>query len=169
MITPILKSERVLLRPLKVSDAQIIYNNWTSDPDVAEFMRWSTHSSVNDTITWLTYEEAKIPDSDLYDWLFVLKETDEPFGSGGLFFNSTHNMFELGYCITYRLNQNKFFACHANDNPASGRILEKLGFVYKNNAQYSKFDGSRTYESREYFFQHKEGSQAYANNHPFHN
>jgi len=172
MTTPVLESERILLRPLKVSDAQAIYTNWTSDPDVAQFMRWSTHSSINETITWLTSEEAKVSDSGLYDWLFVLKETGEPFGSGGVFHNNTHNMFELGYCIMKKywgngltteaartilnfaeckLAQNTFFACHAKDNPASGRILEKLGFTYKNDGQYSKFDNSRTYETREYF------------------
>lgn len=32
--------------------------------------------------------------------------------------------------------------CHAVDNPASGRVMEKAGFVYAHDAVYHKFDGT---------------------------
>lgn len=32
--------------------------------------------------------------------------------------------------------------CHAADNPASGRVMEKAGFVYHHDAEYHKFDGT---------------------------
>ena len=32
--------------------------------------------------------------------------------------------------------------CHAVDNPASGRVMEKAGFVYHHDATYHKFDGT---------------------------
>lgn len=32
--------------------------------------------------------------------------------------------------------------CHAVDNPASGRVMEKAGFVYAHDAEYHKFDGT---------------------------
>ena len=32
--------------------------------------------------------------------------------------------------------------CHAVDNPASGRVMQKAGFVYHHNAVYHKFDGT---------------------------
>lgn len=35
MITPILESKRIILRPLSVNDAEDIYKNWTSDSEVA--------------------------------------------------------------------------------------------------------------------------------------
>ena len=173
MTTPTLETPRILLRPTKISDAQAIFTNWTSDPDVAKFMRWSTHSSIDETITWLTASEKNIESPNVFDWLFVLKETGRPFGSGGVFYNSTHDMFELGYCMmkaawgrglateaaqavltfaTRVLGKKKFFACHAKENTASGRILEKLGFVYKNDGSYTSFDGTRTFDSREYLY-----------------
>ena len=39
--------------------------------------------------------------------------------------------------------------CHAVENPASGRVMQKAGFVYSHDATYHKFDGTpvscRTY------------------------
>ena len=32
--------------------------------------------------------------------------------------------------------------CHAKGNPASGRVMEKAGFVYQHDAVYHKFDGT---------------------------
>jgi len=172
MTTPILETQRILLRPGKISDAQAVYNNWGSDPEISKFMRWNTHGSVDETIAWLTEAEANISDKLSYNWLFVNKKTNEPMGSGGVFYNKTQDMFEIGYCIMKscwgqglateavkeilkfavdELGETKFFACHAKENPTSGRILEKLGFVYKCDGIYSSFDGSRVFDSREYF------------------
>ena len=172
MTTPILETKRLILRPGKVSDAEAVYNNWASDPDVAKFMRWNVHGSIDDTIAWLADGEAGVADENKYNWFFVHKEANEPIGSGGVFYNNTHDMFEIGYCIakrywgqgltseaakeilrftTQELGKTKLFACCAYENPASGRILEKLGFVYKGDGEYSSFDGQRVFKSREYF------------------
>ena len=32
--------------------------------------------------------------------------------------------------------------CHAAGNPASGRVMQKVGFVYQHDAVYHKFDGT---------------------------
>jgi len=174
MITPQLETERMLLRPAKVEDAQIIYNNWTSDPDVAKFMRWNVHGSVDETIDYLTRTEINVADENSYDWLFVLKATNEPIGSGGVFHSKKHDMFELGYGIMKacwgkgfateaataimkfaieELGKTQLYACVANENPASGSVLKKLGFVYKGDGEYSSFDGKRVFQCKEYFYQ----------------
>ncbi len=49
MITPLLESKRIILRPLVVGDAEHIYNSWTSDPEVARFMIWELHTSIEVT------------------------------------------------------------------------------------------------------------------------
>jgi len=173
MITPILESRRIISRPAKITDADAIFNNWTSDPDVSHFMRWNTHASIDETVAWLTGVEANIA-NDNYDWLFVLKKTGEPFGSGGIFFNATHDVYELGYCImkrewgkgfateaartildfaTRELGLTKFFACHAVKNPASGKVLQKLGFVYSGDGSYTSFDGKRAHATHDYFLE----------------
>ena len=79
MRTPILETERIILRPLSVNDAETIYRNWTSDEEVAKFMIWTTHSSVEVTKEWLKVEEQNIELDSNYTWGFVLKSNGELF------------------------------------------------------------------------------------------
>lgn len=172
MKTPTIETARLVLRPPTVSDAEIVYKNWTNDTRVTQYMRWNAHNSIDETKSWL---KSAITSEDIesrFDWLIVLKETGEPIGSGGLYYNEKHNMYELGYCVAYdywgqgiateasqawlnfaqkTLLQNKFFACHAQENISSGKVLEKLGFVYKNDGEYTSFDGLQVFKSRRYF------------------
>ncbi|MCL2149609.1 MAG: GNAT family N-acetyltransferase [Dehalococcoidia bacterium] len=171
MITPIIETARLLLRPLKVADATLIYNNWASDPEVAKYMNWSLHQSIDDTIEWLSAEEKDIAAETNYTWGFVLKENQELFGSGGIRYNAEYEMYELGYNImkkywnlgltteaawamidfaTQELGISSFLGRHATENPASGRIMEKLGFSFQREGQYTSFDGARLFNSREY-------------------
>lgn len=171
MITPIIETKRIILRPLKVSDAEEAYNNWTTDPDVTKYMRWEPHKSINDTLEWLAIEESNLEKDNIYSWGFVHKEHNELFGSGGLLYNEEEKLFEIGYVIMKKywnmgltteaskaiidfgikeLQPTLLFAKHAKDNPASGKVMEKLGFVYQKDGAYSSFDGKRTYESRDY-------------------
>ena len=43
--TKILKTDRLLLRPFQLTDAEAMYRNWASDPDVTRFLTWPTHTS----------------------------------------------------------------------------------------------------------------------------
>ena len=176
MITPTLETTRLILRPGKITDAELVFKNWTNDPNVSKFMRWNTHSTVADTAEWLTQVEANVGKENAFDWLFILKESNQPIGSGGVFYSSTHNMMEIGYCLMQKcwgqglateaaqrmmdfaikdLGQTQLYACHAKDNPASGSIIKKLGFVYSNDSVYPNFDGSTEFESCEYFWKEK--------------
>ncbi|SDA20832.1 ribosomal-protein-alanine N-acetyltransferase [Ruminococcus sp. YE71] len=42
-----LETERLLLRPFETSDAQAVYDNWASDPEVSKYLTWDTHTSVD--------------------------------------------------------------------------------------------------------------------------
>ena len=172
MQTPTLETKRILIRPLKISDTETVYQNWASDPEVAKFVRWNVHQSVDDTITWLTEAEANIGSETHYDWGFVCKENNVLFGAGGLYYNEEHNMFELGFGIMKQywgrdltteaakamlkfaidvLGERKFFVCHAKDNIGSCKVIEKLGFTYQKDGTYKSYDGSRVFENREYY------------------
>ena len=171
MKTPVLETERLILRPLTIDDAEVIFASWATDPAVAHFMRWNLHESIEVTKEWLTAEEEAVMSDDTYNWGFVIRDSMKLIGCGGLIFSREHQMFEIGY----NLNQNDWgmgfaaeasrrivdyakeelsirhlFATHAVDNIDSGRVLEKLGFQYQNQGTYSKFDGSKTFLSKEY-------------------
>jgi len=172
MKTPVLETERVILRPLKITDAEDVFNNWAGDPEVTQYLRYNTHETVDVTKEWLISIEENDGKTPSYIWGLMLKETGELFGSFGLFYSQEHKMFEIGYCIMKKywnngltteaaravidfavkeLKQTTFFVCHAKENTASGRIIEKLGFVYHGDGEYSSVDRKRVFQSREYF------------------
>lgn len=171
---PVLETERLIMRPLTVQDAEEIFTNWTGDPEVAKFMRWDVHQNSGETRTWIEAEQLAIEEGLVYDWGGVLKETGELVGSGGLCFTEEYELFELGYnimrkywgmglateaarCIVKYSVQNlgikKLYCCHAKDNPASGRVMEKAGFVYWRDGSYLSRDGKKEFQCREYLFE----------------
>ncbi|SFN87512.1 ribosomal-protein-alanine N-acetyltransferase [Anaerocolumna aminovalerica] len=44
MKTPILETERLILRPFCLDDAKNVFDCWESDPDVAKYMFWTSHN-----------------------------------------------------------------------------------------------------------------------------
>jgi len=40
-----LETSRLLLRRAVTEDAQPMFDNWASDPEVTKYLRWPTHSS----------------------------------------------------------------------------------------------------------------------------
>jgi len=172
MKTPTIKTERLTLRPFLLSDAQDVFDTWTTDSEVSKFMRWNTHTSLKETTEFITLAIENIPSPHSYDWIFILNETGKPIGSGGLYWKEKYKMFELGYCLAKKawgqgfaveasvgildfakqmLNEDQFFAEYVKENSASGRVLEKLGFVYHSDGEYSTFDGKTTFQSCNYF------------------
>ncbi|WP_394926824.1 GNAT family N-acetyltransferase [uncultured Robinsoniella sp.] len=58
MKTPILETERLILRPFTMEDAQAVFQGWESDPNVAKYMFWTSHNDIRKTIEWLTFETS---------------------------------------------------------------------------------------------------------------
>lgn len=52
MKTPILETDRLLLRPFYMEDAQAVFDCWESDPDVSKYMFWTSHNDIKQTISW---------------------------------------------------------------------------------------------------------------------
>lgn len=171
MKTPILETKRLFLRPLSVKDAKAAFENWTSDAEVAKFMRWELHKNISETREWLADEETLFESDEVYNWGFVLKEKEELIGAGGLVYIQSKGMYELGYNIMKKywnqgfateaakavinfgkneLLQKQFYCCHAKDNPASGKVMQKVGFQYQNDGEYYSWNKKRKYESKEY-------------------
>lgn len=46
MRTPILETDRLLLRPFEKSDTKEVFEGWESDADVAKYMFWSSHNDI---------------------------------------------------------------------------------------------------------------------------
>jgi len=172
-----IETERLVLRPLTFADANTAFFGWTSDPDVAKYVSWLPHKSIDETIEWLkeiTWKldlEGNIITSDNYIWGFVLKETGELFGSGGLIWENDWQIFQVGYNImkthwnrgytteamkailnfaVINLGIKKVAGGHAKENLASAKVINKLGFIYDRDDITPHVDGKRFFDSREY-------------------
>jgi ribosomal-protein-alanine N-acetyltransferase len=156
-----------------MSDAETIFNNWGTDPEVTKYLRWNPHTKVDETKTWLITVVQNETNRLSYDWCFIHKDKKDIFGTGGIYYNDEDEMFELGYVLmrkywgqglatevtkailnfaTRKLGETELIARCAKENTASSKVLEKAGFIYKKNGKFSSFDGKRTYESYEYFY-----------------
>lgn len=180
IMTNIIETERLILRPLTLADATIAYHGWTGVQEVAKYVSWLPHHSIDDTLEWLKEIEwrydkvSNILENDNYIWGFVLKETNELFGSGGLIWEEEWQLFQVGYNImkthwnygytteamrailnfaAANLGISKVAGGHAKENLASAKVLEKLGFVYDRDDITPHVDGIRFFDSREYLLE----------------
>ena len=44
-----LETDRLILRKATMDDAQDMFDNWASNPNVTKFMTWPTHSNIEIT------------------------------------------------------------------------------------------------------------------------
>ncbi len=85
MKLPVIETKRLLLTPLKLSDAERIFQGWTSDTRVTKFMIYSTHKTVEETKAWLktVVSSTENESAKSVDVGFRLKENGMLIGTGG--------------------------------------------------------------------------------------
>lgn len=171
-------TERLLLRRLLPQDAEMMYENWASDPEVTRFLRWEPHRNALQTAGLLAAWATLYLNPDYYQWAIVEKATGQVFGSISIFnaalgaqekkaawpeLDTSGGVWEVGYCIGRKwwnkgfttealkavvdywfrnTDSNWLCCCYAKKNPASGRVMQKAGFVYHHDGIDHKFDGT---------------------------
>ena len=160
-----IETERLILRTVTVDDAEAIYK-WASDPVVNKFMIYPIHKDIEVTKEWL--KSRDIDGTDEFDLGFVLKETGELIGQGGLCYHEGEDVWHIGYnlrkeywgqCLVPEamnaiidfVDKEKGIRTivgeFAKDNSNSKRVMEKLGMTYWKDSKYSKFDKSASFDS----------------------
>ena len=163
-----LESERLILRPLYVSDAEAVFE-WASDERVTKFMIYPTHTDISVTREWLSSMDSL--DEKRFEFGFVLKETGKLIGSGCIGWCEPEKAWSFGYNLRYdewgkglcteaamrmiefvrsEYGAEDFVGEFAADNPASGRVMEKCGLRFSRDTEYSKSDGSVTFKAKIY-------------------
>lgn len=165
---PIIKTERLILRPLTVADAQAVFE-WGSDPIVNRFMSYPLLTVIDQAMEWLKSVET---DKTEWNWGFVRKDNGKLIGSGsigpnvdmagywGIGYNIRYDCWNKGYTTEamkaviqfahHELGVNKICSDHAVGNPASGRVMEKCGLKFHHMGEYSKTDGSAVFKAKYY-------------------
>jgi len=162
-----LRSERLLVRPLCLQDAESVFFNWASDPEVTRFLRWNPHDDIGVTKAWLLECLQAYRRNDYYQWGIERLDTKELIGTiGASPLSSDPVRYEVGYCIAkphwnrgyttealrcvmnyliHTVGIRSFFCMHAHENPASGAVMRKAGFRYQKDGIYASFDGQRIF------------------------
>ena len=167
MSVPVLETERLILRPLTMDDLDAVYV-WASDPRVNKYMIYPLYKNKEDGVEWL---ESLYKDEDKKDFGFVLKETGELIGSGGIYYHPNRGLWSIGYNLRYEywnrgltteamkkiiewgretLGIKEIAATFAVDNIGSRRVMEKLGMTFLEDHDYAKLDGSETFTAKTY-------------------
>ena len=151
--TQTIETSRLILRRACLEDAEPMFRNWASDPEVTKFLTWPAHSSiaVSEMVigSWLQEYEK----DSYYQWMIVLKAIGEPIGSISVVRqNDRVEEAEIGYCIgsqwwhkgimsealsaviEYLFTEvgiNRVTARHDPNNPHSGGVMRKCGMKYE--------------------------------------
>lgn len=146
MYSPILTTERLKLRPPNIEDAKDMFQRYTSDPLATKYLLWKTHTSADETVSFLSRKMQATADSGGGRWVICLKD-DSVWGSIAASVNG--HLAEVGYMISQQqwgkglmtealqVVVNELWhdeviwrieaSCHT-DNLGSLRVLEKCGF-----------------------------------------
>ena len=80
-----LETERLVLRRLSIDDSEMMFNNWASDRQVTQYLRWNAHRSWGETAETLNEWEKHYDDPAFYQWGITDKHTEVLFGTISLF------------------------------------------------------------------------------------
>lgn len=162
MTTPILETERLLLRPFQQEDALDVFECWESDPEVAKYMFWTSHNDIEKTKEWLSFEIGQIEKDDWYRFAIILRENNELIGTALIYYEEEVQCWEIAYNLgrkywgkgyiteamkvvitfaTEKLELTEIVGRYAKENAASGRVMEKLGFQYEKDISYECNNG----------------------------
>ena len=152
--TQTLETERLILRPFREDDAQAMYDNWASDPEVTKYLTWPVHTSAEASRGLLRDWESRYAEPDYYNWTITLKaQGDMPIGSIAVVHkDDSTEMVHIGYCIGKawwkqgimsealaalirfffeEVGINRIESRHDPRNPGSGKVMLKCGMQYE--------------------------------------
>jgi ribosomal-protein-alanine N-acetyltransferase len=151
----ILETERLLLRPLELSDADDLFA-MDSNPEVHKYLWQKPSETIEESIKVIEYVRNQYEANAIGRFATIIKETGEFIGWTGIKFVDNHvengntNFYDYGYRLNekswgngyatestkawldYGLNQmniDKIEAYTHSENGASNHILKKSGMV----------------------------------------
>lgn len=94
MKTPILHSQRLILRPFHFGEAEYAYKNWFSQPNVAKYMFWDVHKNIQETQQWLDFELTQLNALNWYRFAIETADTNHLIGSLLLYYEVEINNWD---------------------------------------------------------------------------
>ena len=161
---PTMLTRRLILRPVRMSDAQDLYE-YSRDPEVARHVLWDAHRSIHQTRAYIRYLLRQYRSCAPGTFVIALRETGKVIGTIGFMWVQTENRSaEVGYSLSRAywnrgimtealqavlkfgfdsLSLNRIEAQHESDNPASGRVMEKTGMRHEGRLRQRVYNKGR--------------------------
>lgn len=150
--TQTLETDRLILRKINKNDYKKAFKNWCNSKKVEKYVTWNKHNDELETKE--IYDKWILEyDNTTYRWIIELKSNHDVIGTIGVskkFLSSS--TCELGYCLGDKywnlgimteaiteVERFLFVDCKAEtiwaeyleNNPASGKVMEKVGMKYE--------------------------------------
>ena len=144
-----LSTKRLVLRRIRMSDAEAMFQNWAHDPEVTKYLTWTPHESVETTKKLIKKWVTDYKDPEAYLWAITLRTNlDRPIGTisvvelsrvapccevgyalGRPWWNQGYATEALSACIgaLFALGFTAVNAGFFEGNIASRRVMEKSG------------------------------------------
>lgn len=157
---PTLITTRLILRPFTLDDAPAV-KDLVGEWEIAETTGSIPHPyELEMAEEWISTHQEAFDKSEAVSLAITLKAQGELIGAIGIHINNTHRLAEIGYwtgkpywnegycteaageLLGYafeELDLNRVQARHMTKNPASGRVMQKIGMIYEGTLRQSLF------------------------------
>jgi len=145
---PVIDTQRLTLRRMTMADAEDVFA-YSSDPEVSRHVLWDAHRSVHESRAYLRYILKQYRANEPSSWGIELLGTGRMIGTiGFMWWNREYRSAEVGYSLAREywnhglmtealraairfgfdeMQLHRIEAQHETSNPASGRVMEKVG------------------------------------------
>lgn len=149
---PVLETDRLILRKIKLDDIDDMYE-YASDAGVTKYLTWYPHDSKAYTFEYVSYLQGRYKVGDFFDWAVTLKSNGKMIGTCGFTrFDFFNDFAEIGYALNPKyhgrgiateavarviefgfknLGLNRLECRYMVENIASRRVMEKNGMIFE--------------------------------------
>lgn len=174
---PTLLTPRLALRPVRMSDAEDLYE-YSRDPEVARHVLWDAHRSIHQTREYIRYLIRQYRSASPSTFVIALRDSGKVIGTIGFMWVQMENRSaEVGYSLSRahwnqgfmsealravvefgftRLNLNRIEAQHECDNPASGHVMANAGMRHEGTLRQRLYNKGRFVDVELYAITHSD-------------
>lgn len=149
---PVLNTPRLRLRRLVPDDLDDVFA-YASDPEVAQYVTWNAHTSIEDSQSFLQWAVGLYATAQVAPWGIYHKADRRMIGTCGFaWWNPRHARAEIAYAIARpywnqgltteavreavrfgfeRMDLNRIEARCMPENAASERVMQKVGMTFE--------------------------------------
>ena len=159
-----IRTNRLILRKYKLSDAQGMFKNYATDERVTKFLNWSPYETSEAIVPFLEMCIKDYEKENTYNWAIEF-ENEIIGGISAMTVDDLWKNCEVGYCIGHdfwnkgitsealsaviqflfeEVGLHRIMAKHDVENPASGEVMKKCGMTYEGRLKeyYLRQDGT---------------------------